>query len=316
MVHIENIFVTHTKVGNFVTIKENMTFKTENQKDKILITGSTGNVGFEVVKSALKIGLHIVVGIREEKDALKFSGLDVETRIIDFEKPETFPLAIDGISRIFLLRPPALSNVKKYIFPFLALAKDTGIKQIVLLSLLGADKNLITPHRKIEKEIMSLHIPYTFLRPSFFMQNLSTTHRAEIKNEQAICLPAGKGKTSFVDIRDIAEVAALSFTGNQFLNQSYSLTGGEALNYYEVADIFSKVLGTKIVYRNLSLISFYYRLKHQGFPFGQRIIMSAIYLTAKLGLAGRVTTDVDNLLKRKPTSMEQFVRDNKNIWIS
>jgi len=290
--------------------------ETENQKGKILITGSTGNVGFEVVKSALKLGLNIAVGIREKKDANKFTGLEVETRIVDFEKPETFPLALDGVSQIFLLRPPALSNVKKYLFPFLALAKQNGVQQIVLLSLLGAEKNPITPHRKIEKEILRLHISYTFLRPSFFMQNLSTTHRAEIKDEQAIYVPAGKGKTSFVDIRDITEVAALSFTCDQYLNKAYSLTGGEALNYYEVANTFSKVLGRKIVYKNPSLVSFYFRLKHQGFPFGQRMIMSVIYSTAKLGLAGRVTTDVYNLLKRKPTTLEQFVRDNKNIWLS
>lgn len=287
---------------------------TENQKEKILITGATGNVGFEVVKSALKRGLNIVVGIREKKDADKFPGLKVSTRILDFDNPETFPAALDGVSRIFLLRPPTLSNVKKYLFPFLVLAKNNGIKQIVLLSLLGAEKNPITPHRKIEKEILRLCIPHTFLRPSFFMQNLSTTHRAEIKDERAIFVPAGKGKTSFVDVRDIAEVAALSFTGGQYLNQAYSLTGGEALNYYQVAKTFSKVLGLKIVYKNPSLLNYYCRLKRYGFPLGQRIIMSVIYSTAKLGLAGRVTHDLECLLKRKPILLEQFVRDNKNIW--
>jgi len=62
--------------------------------EKILITGATGNVGFEVVKSVLKIGLNIVVGIREQKDAVKFSGMNLETRIVDFEKPELFKLTL------------------------------------------------------------------------------------------------------------------------------------------------------------------------------------------------------------------------------
>jgi len=291
-------------------------FKVMLQKNEIiLITGSTGNVGLEVVKSAIALGLPVVAGIRSNKDREKFTILNVETRIIDFEKSNTFEEALIGITRIFLLRPPSLSKVEKFIFPLLERAKKHKIKQVVFLSLLGAENNPITPHRKIEKEILRLDVPYTFLRPSFFMQNLSTTHLDEIKDEQAINVPAGKGKTSFVDIRDIASVAALSFTENTHLNQAYSLTGGEAFDYYQVAEIFTKVLGKDIVYKDPSIFRFYYRLKSRGFPFAQRAIMAVIYSTAKLGLADRITEDIKRVLKREPITFEQFVTDNKNIWI-
>jgi len=283
--------------------------------EKILITGSTSNVGLEVIKSAITLGLPIVAGIRTNKDREIFANLNVETRIIDFEKSNTFEEALTGITRIFLLRAPSLSKVEKFIFPLLELAKKREIKQVVLLSLLGAENNPITPHRKIEKEILRLKIPYTFLRPSFFMQNLSTTHLDEIKDEQVIYVPAGKGKTSFVDIRDISSVAAFSFTEESHLNQAYSLTGSESLDYYQVAEIFTKVLGKEIVYQDPSIFSFYFRLKSRGFPFAQRAIMTVIYSTAKLGLADRVTGDVKNILKREPITFERFVTGNKNIWI-
>ena len=135
------------------------------------------------------------------------------------------------------------------------------------------------------------------------MQNLSTTHRDEIKNENEIYVPAGKGRTSFVDARDIAEVAFTLLSGAQHLNKSYELTGSEALSYLEVAEILSDVLKKPVAYRNPSLLSFIWRnwRKHKNLSFV--LVMAIIYTTARFGQAGLITEELPKLLGRKPTSL-------------
>ncbi len=283
---------------------------------EILITGATGNVGGELIKifSREAVGGAIAAVSDAAKDANHFSA-DIERREFDFTRPETFAAAMRGVNKVFLMRPPAISNARRDIFPFLAYCRRVNVRQIVLLSLLGAEKLSFTPHRKIELEILRLGLPHTFLRSGFFMQNLSTTHRDEIKNESEIFVPAGKGKTSFVDARDIAEVAFLSLFGAKHSNKAYELTGNEALSYYEVAEILSKALGRHISYRNPSLVSFIWRTwrKHRNFPFA--LVTAIIYTNARLGRAGLVTKDLEKILQRPPTSFQKFAEDYKECWL-
>jgi len=282
---------------------------------KILITGATGNVGGELVKICSRENVEAVAAVSDlAKSASQFPS-GIEPRKFDFTRPETYASAMQGVSKVFLMRPPAISNVRRDIFPFLEYCRRERVEQIVFLSLLGAEKLSFTPHRKIELEILRLDVPYTFLRPSFFMQNLATTHRDEIKNESEIFVPAGKGKTSFVDVRDIAEAAFTSLSGAQHLNKSYELTGSEALSYFEVAEILSDVLKKPIAYRNPSLLSFIWRSwqKHKNLSFV--LVMAIIYTTARFGQAGLITEGLPKLLNRKPISFRQFAEDYKDCWI-
>lgn len=134
----------------------------------------------------------------------------------------------------------------------------------MFLSLLGVEKNPIVPHHKIEKIIKKSGIPYTFLRPSFFMQNLISQHGEELRKEKEIYVPAGKGKTSFIDVRDIGTVTARILTENGHENKGYSLTGTEALDYYEVAEILSEELGETIKYVNPSVLQFRDKMLTKG----------------------------------------------------
>ena len=282
---------------------------------KILITGATGNVGGELIKICSRENVEAVAAVT---DIIKSAGqfaFGIELREFDFTRPETYAGAMRDVSKVFLMRPPAVSNVRLNIFPFLEYCRRARLEQIVFLSLLGAEKLSFTPHRKIELEILRLDIPYTFLRPSFFMQNLATTHRDEIKNNGEIFVPAGRGKTSFVDARDVACAAFTSLSGAQHLNKSYELTGSEALTYFEVAEILSDVLKKPIAYRNPSLLSFIWRSwqKHKNLSFV--LVMAIIYTTARFGQAGFITEELPKLLGRKPTSFQQFAEDYKDCWI-
>ena len=207
-------------------------------------------------------------------------------------------------------------KIISYIFPFIDIAKECGVKHIVFLSLLGAEKNVIVPHHKIEKHLQSCGIEYTFLRASFFMQNLSTTHQDEIRRAWEICVPAGRGKTSFIDIRDIAEVAAHCLLESGHENRGYDLTGRDALDYFQVADILSQTLNRRILYKNSTLTTFYRKMRAKGLPAMFVVVMIGIYTTAKLGLAKRTTMDIEQLLGRKPITLQQFARDYAICWQS
>ena len=281
---------------------------------KILITGATGNVGGELIKICSRKNVEAVAAVTDSTQSSAQFASGIIPRKFDFTQPETYAGAMHGVSKVFLMRPPAISNVLRDIFPFLEYCRRARLEQIVFLSLLGAEKLFFTPHRKIELEILRLGIPYTFLRPSFFMQNLATTHRDEIKNENEIFVPAGKGKTSFVDVRDIAEVAFTSLLGARHLNKSYELTGSEALSYFEVAEILSDVLKKPIAYRNPLLFSFIWRSwrKHKNLSFV--LVMAIIYTTARFGQAGLITEELPKLLGRKTISFRQFAEDYKDYW--
>ncbi|MBC8043956.1 MAG: SDR family oxidoreductase [Rhizobacter sp.] len=282
-----------------------------DKKNVIVITGATGNIGAEVIKYLRGADAEIRAAVR---DAASSKSDDVNYVSFDFEHPETYLAALDGATKLFLVRPPAISDVKQFINPVVDAAKAAGITHIVFLSLLGAEKNSIVPHYKIERHIEASGVPYTFLRPSFFMQNLSTTHRDEIRSRNEIFVPAGNGKTSFIDARDIAAVAAKTLIETGHEGKSYPLTGSEALRYDEVATIFSEVLGRKITYTHPSLLRFIFHYIGKQ-PFAFTLVMSAIYTTARLGLAGALTDDTEKLLGRTPITMRQFAEDFKAMWL-
>ncbi|GAB4148653.1 MAG: SDR family oxidoreductase [Patescibacteria group bacterium] len=280
-------------------------------QSNILITGASGNVGSSLVKQLELIGQNFLIADRR-KDLANNS----KYRYLDFESQSTFESALNGIELLFLVRPPALSDVKKYFRPFLYEAKKQGVKHIVFLSLQGADKIKVVPHRSIELEIINLGFNYTFLRPSFFMQNLSTTHKEEIKNKNEIFVPAGRGKTSLIDVEDIAAVAATILVNpEKHQNKSYELTGSESLNYFQVAEILSEKLNRQIVYRYPNVISFLVRQLKVGRDWKMSVVMTGIYLTARFGQASHITNTVTELLQRNPTTFQEFADREIQNWM-
>ena len=140
-------------------------------------------------------------------------------------------------------------------------AKKAGVKYIVKQSVLGADlEPAITPsrlHRQAEKIIEESGIPFTFLRPNFFMQNFVTFYSHFIKTQGAFYVPAGDATASFVDVRDIAAVAVQALNGNKngtgkHTRKTYDITGGEAISYGQAAEMLSKEIGKKVNYVNIS----------------------------------------------------------------
>jgi uncharacterized protein YbjT (DUF2867 family) len=173
----------------------------------------------------------------------------------------------------------------------------------------------MVPHYKVEQWLLGSGVDYTFLRCSFFMQNLNTVHRTEIRERHEIYVPVGKAKTSFLDVRDIGAVAAAALTQPGHEKQAYDLTGSEALDYYQVADLFSQVLGRKITYKNPSAVSFFIRQLQNKNKLMFALVTTWLYSSTKSGMADRVTGEVVRLLGREPIRMRQYIQDYKASWM-
>ena len=282
--------------------------------EKILVTGALGNVGAEVVKRLQVEGRPVrAADINAEAVSERF-GVDAEAIPFDFTNPDTYPAALIGAKRMFLMRPPHISNVQRDMFPFLNTAQNAGVEQVVFLSLIGIEQNQQVPHYKVEQYLRLSKMTFTFLRASFFMQNLSGTHRTEIREHDEIFLPVGRGKTSFIDVRDIAAVAVKALTEPGHENQAYNLTGPEALDYYQVAEILSKALDREILYRDPSIPAFVWKSLKRGTPLGFTLVMSYLYTQTKRGMSNTVTDTVEKILRRGPISLEQFIIDYRQVW--
>lgn len=281
----------------------------------IVITGAPGNVGTELVRQLKHMQVSFRVGARRAESAQLELGEAINVVTFDFLKPDTYESTFAGAERLFLVRPPSLANVQRDIAPAIHAATDAGIKHIVFLSVQGAEKNRFIPHAKIEQVILETGVDFTFLRAGFFMQNLSTTHREEIRVHDEISVPVGKAKTSFIDVRDIAAVAAHCLTQNSHNNKKHTLTGAEALTYEEIADKLSKVLDRQIQYTAPSVASFLWRWIRQGNGVGYALVVAGLYTVTRFGNAAEVTDDVETILQRSPILFDDFAEDYRHCWI-
>ena len=288
--------------------------------ERILVTGATGNVGAEVarllIEKGREKGFPVRIAVRNVQKAKAKFGEDahIEYAALDFDKPETYQAAFEGVRGMFLMRPPAVADASK-INAAVDAAKAAGVQRVAFLSLQGVERNPLLPHARTEKYLKSTGLTYTFLRASFFMQNLDTTHREDIAEYGEIFVPAGRGKTSFIDVRDIAAVAVEALTEAGHENRAYELTGTDALDYFQVADIFTDVLGKRVTYPNPSPWRFWRRMKERGLPTPFILIMIGLYTVCRLGLVSHVSNDVAQVLGRAPTSMKKYVADYRGSWL-
>ncbi|BAC14809.1 SDR family oxidoreductase [Oceanobacillus iheyensis] len=280
---------------------------------KILVTGFTGKVGLQVANYLNAKDIPIVCAVRNVEKAKAKFGDEYEYVNLDFSDSSTFDNALENVDRIFLMYPPG----ENLLFDtFLEKAKDKGIKHITYLSLKDVQFMPFIHHYKMEKLIKSSKIPYTFVRAGYFMQNLNDFLRKEIQERQRIFVPAGKGKTSFVDTRDLAEVSALSLIDEvKHRNQIYVITGNKALDFFEVANIMTEIIGVKIEYTNPSVKEFNNYMSEIGVEEGFVNVVVGVHMPTKLGLAKGIKHDYEKVTGKKPTNIGQYIMDFKENWI-
>ena len=238
----------------------------------------------------------------------------VEWVPFSFEDQATFPRALAGIEVVFLMRPPQITKAAVF-KPFLEAASRSGVGRLLLLSVSGAEHNPLLPHHRLEKLVKAGGLEWTILRPADFMQNLETVHAQSIRVRNEIAVPAGAGRSAFIDVADIGAIAARIVGEDSHSGHGYTLTGPAALSFYEVAQVLTTVLGRTITYRDPSFFSFLREQTHSGVPTAMALVMSALYTVQRAGLAGEVTNTVERLLGRPATGLLSYVERERGRWM-
>ena len=287
----------------------------------ILITGATGNIGQEVIRSlfALNTASTIIAGVRNIDKAKKlftpYSKLNYVT--FDFEMPETFSHALKNIDCVYLLRPPHISNVNKYFAPLIHKIKESACKSIVFLSVMGAEKSSVIPHNKIEKLVVLSGVPYIFLRPSYFMQNCTTTLLNDIITKKKIILPAGSAKFNWIDAKDIGEVSAILMSKfSEYANRAIELTGTENENFETIASIINDYVVQKITYVNCNPIKYFFLKRREGVQSGMIFVMIMLHFIQRFQKEPLISHFYEDITGKKPTTLRQFVMREKEVFDS
>ncbi len=273
----------------------------------ILVTGATGNVGRAVVTALRARGLPARPGLRDATG-------DPDAVVLDFLRPETFAPALAGAGGLFLLRPPPIADVGPTLNALVDVALAAGVRRIVFLSVIGADKRGYIPHAKVEKHLAQSTAEWTFLRAGFFAQNLGDAYRPDIREHHELFVPAGAGRAAFVDVRDVGEVAARTFAEHGHVGAAYTLTGPEALSFDEVAVLLTKALGREIRYARPGVVRYLWRLRKRGLPFAQAVVQAVLHVGLRYGQAEDIDPTLASLLEHPPRTLAQYIADHLELW--
>ncbi len=282
---------------------------------KILITGATGKVGGELVRLLTENEEIVRAATRSPSAASEKLPRFAEVVEFDFDRPETFAPALKGVTKVFLIARPGDNHADKVAMPFIDLAKKEGVRLIVNLTAMGVEQDDSFTLRILEKYVEASGIPYVHLRPNWFMQNFNSGPMlADISATGGLHLPASDAKLSFIDIRDIAAVGLAALTEPSHTGKAYTLTGGEALDHYEVVGILSHAANKMINYVPLTEEVACAALNKAGVARDLIDRWTDFYRKVREGLCASVTLDVESVLGRSATTFEQYAKDHAASW--
>ncbi len=281
-------------------------------ENKILITGATGNIGSGIVELLKEKKVNFIAVANNKK----IEG--VETVSADFANQTSLEKAMEGVSTLFMVLPSHPEMVK-WGQNIIAAAKKTGVKHIVRSSgsLADIDSPLLIRQllAKTDTDVIESGIDYTITSPSFFMQNFINMFADDYK-KGAIYQPAGEGEASWTDVRDIAAVnAEVLMNPTKFRGQNLIITGSESFGYTEAVKRVNSITGKESNYVAISDEAATEAMKGMQYPDFIIDLLISLNQCMVQGFGEEVTDTVEKILGRKPILFDQFVNENKNIWL-
>jgi uncharacterized protein YbjT (DUF2867 family) len=232
-------------------------------------------------------------------------------RRLDLDDPSTYQPALEDIDTLALVTP-ADPRQPEWEIGLINAAKNTSVRRIIKLSVIGAD--FIFPlspfarwHAEIEDALHTSGITHVILRPNFFMQNLLM--QKEVIESGTYMEPTGTASISFVDVRDIADIAVIATSG-ALDDQALTLTGPEKLSGDEVAALLSKATGTTVHFVSPDMSTFRATLLSRGMPEWQVAALVELYTLVQNrrgSYLGSTTSSIEEVTGQLPRTLEQFI---------
>ena len=286
---------------------------------KVLVTGATGTVGGELVKALFQRGADVRAFTRKQPNPGTFPGA-VEIAIGDLTDPISVAEAIKGVDALFLLTGNVADEFTQALTAY-GLAKKAGLKHVTYLSVYKADQFLEVPHfaakYAVEQAIRAGGMSYTILRPGYFVQN-ERRLKPVLTGPGVYPVPAGNHGLAVVDVRDIAEAAAISLTEEGHKGKTYDLVSSEMLTGPDAAARWSNLLGKEITYAgHEDFDGFEAQLRTTGWPswlaYDLRVMFQG-YVERGFSNTEGQTARFAALLGHQPRTYSSFAEELAKEW--
>jgi uncharacterized protein YbjT (DUF2867 family) len=270
----------------------------------ILITGATGTVGSAVLEEVRKTGKPFKAMVRKEGDL-------PNAVVADFADKESMKHALTGVDIVFLVCSP-IPELVTLESNAIEACHEAGVKHVVLNSALGAGdyaKSFPSWHRKVEENLKASGLGYTILRPNSFMQNIVAYLAPSIRAQGAFYAAAGNAEYSFIDVRDVAAVAAkILDSPKAHAGKIYELNGPEAVTYAELA---RRIPATFV---DIPEEAQRKAMLEMGMPEWQVTALLDLQRYYVDGHGGEVDNVLESLLGRVPITLDQFLAEFKGSF--
>ena len=284
---------------------------------KILVTGGTGNVGGTVVGELLKRAAKVRVLSRKQPETGKLPA-GVEVALGDLLDPVSVEQAMQGVDKLFLLNAVVADELTQALIAY-GLAKRLGLKHVTYLSVFKADQFRDVPHfaskLTVESALREFGVPYTILRPGYYFQNDGNLKGA-LTGPGIYPMPIGTAGICAVDVRDIAEAAAISLTADGHEGQTYDLVGPTLISGHGNAATWSKLLGREIKYTGHNFDQWEQQMRGKApswTAFDLRMMFQGFF---DRGFASTETevARLTKLLGHAPRSYVDFAAETAKLW--
>jgi len=225
---------------------------------KVLVTGGTGRVGSELVGALQKKGASVRVLTRDRDKDAKTAPVGAEVAVGDLLNPESVRSALNGVDKMFLLVGNVADELTQALLTY-AVAREAKIKHVTYLSVYQAERFQDVPHfiakQAVETALKAFEVPFTILRPGYFFQN-DLNLKDLLIGPGLFPTPIGTAGIAAVDVRDIAEAAAISLTTDGHAGKTYNLVTHSALSGPGAAAVWTKALGKPVNYPGVPVEAF------------------------------------------------------------
>ncbi|MFZ4851151.1 MAG: NAD(P)H-binding protein [Caldilinea sp.] len=280
----------------------------------ILVIGATGNIGRVLIPRLTQQGRLVRAATRSPERYPAHPG--VTPIYFDYEQPDSFAPAVAGIKQVFAIAGPASTGVTLPFSPFVAQMQQAGVEHLVLVTtmpILRSDG----PHlwEEVEQPVLQAGVPCTFLRPNWFMQAFVDSFMATMAQQGRLCVPAADARISLIDARDIGEAAATVLTTEEHRAHAYTLTGGEALNFAEIAATIAHACDRPVQYHHEPLETLgETAINAAGGTVTSLKNLNYLFKTLRQGSFATVDPTIEKLIGRPPTTFAHFADEHAAVW--
>jgi uncharacterized protein YbjT (DUF2867 family) len=281
---------------------------------KILVFGATGNTCSILIPALLGAGQEVRAFVRNKEKAQSLKEAGAEIYVGDLDRVDTIDGALEGIEKVYLCTWNGPTASAQGINIIEAVKRAGTSPFVVRHSAFGAaGSELIQQINEVDIVLQESGLPWTSIKPTFFMQNMMMAAQS-IQNGGQIYWDWADGKAGMIDIRDVADSALGALTGKAEQGKEYVLTGPESISMHDVAASFAKVLDKPINYVAVPHEASKESMMGMGFP--EFIVDGYVELSRGFsqGFANITTGSVEALSGHAPRSIDDFTRDFKSFF--